>query len=150
MCGRVSPATISTRTRRTNPPRGASAVRPLCLARRVPGANAFVERTDMNLRLDHLLEDLRTRGADILRAIDSDPLLLKRQSGELVLANAGPMLFTPQQSHQLYAKGIVYRRDPFEVVSVPLVKIYNLGEKDVSVADLARIATRDPPCEARW
>lgn len=97
----------------------------------------------MNLRLDHLLEDLRDRGPDILRAIDADPLLLKRQSGELVLANAGPMLFTPQESHQLYAKGIVYRRDPYEVVSLPLVKIYNLGEKSVSVADLAGIASAE-------
>jgi hypothetical protein len=94
----------------------------------------------MNLRLTHLLEELRTRGADILRAIDADPLLLKRQSGPLVLANAGPMLFTPQHPHQLYAKGIVYRREPFELVSLPLVKIYNLGERDVSVADLAGIA----------
>ena len=94
----------------------------------------------MNLRLDHLLDELRTRGADVLRAIDVDPLLLKRQSGELVLANAGPMLFTPQEPHQLYAKGIVYRREPFALVSLPLVKIYNLGEKDVSAADLAGIA----------
>jgi hypothetical protein len=94
----------------------------------------------MNLRLDHLLEELRTRGADILRAIDADPLLLKRQSGALVLANAGPMLFTPQHPHQLYAKGVVYRRAPFELVSLPLVKIYNLGERDVSVADLAGLA----------
>jgi hypothetical protein len=95
----------------------------------------------MNLRLDHLLEELRTRGADILRAIDTDPLLLKRQSGSLVLANAGPMLFTPQEPHQLYAKGIVYRREPYELVSLPLVKIYNLGERAVSVTDLAGIAT---------
>jgi hypothetical protein len=95
----------------------------------------------MNLRLDHLLDELRTRGADILRAIDADPLLVKRQSGALVLANAGPLLFTPQQPHQLYAKGIVYRREPPEVVSLPLVKIYNLGERDVSVADLAGIAS---------
>ena len=94
----------------------------------------------MNLRLDHLLEELRTRGAEILRAIDADPLLLKRQSGELVLANAGPMLFTPQVTHQLFAKGIVYRREPFELVSLPLVKIYNLGEKDVSAADITGIA----------
>ncbi|AMV26598.1 RNA ligase [Gemmata sp. SH-PL17] len=93
----------------------------------------------MNLRLDHLLEELRTNGADILRAIDADPLLVKRQSGALVLANAGAMLFTPQLPHQLFAKGIVYRRDPFELVSLPLVKIYNLGEKDVSAADLTGI-----------
>lgn len=94
----------------------------------------------MNLRLDHLLDELRTRGAEILLDIDADPLLLKRQSGDLTLANAGPMLFTPQAPHQLYAKGIVYRREPWELVSLPLVKIYNLGEKDVSVADLAGIA----------
>lgn len=91
----------------------------------------------MNLRLDHLLEELRSRGAEILAAIDADPLLIRRQAGSLVLANAGPALFTPQESHQLFAKGIVYRRDPFEVVSLPLVKIYNLGERDVSVTDLA-------------
>src|SRR5215208_1473944 len=94
----------------------------------------------MNLRLDHLLDQLRTNGADILRAIDADPLLLKRQSGELVLANAGPLLFTPQEPHQLYAKGIVFRRDPYELVSLPLVKIYNLGERSVSVHDLAGLA----------
>ncbi|HEY1187859.1 MAG TPA: RNA ligase family protein [Gemmata sp.] len=94
----------------------------------------------MNLRLDHLLDDLRTNGAAVLKAIDTDPLLSKRQSGELVLANASGALFTPQQQHQLFAKGIVYRRDPYELVSLPLVKIYNLGEKSVSVADLAGIA----------
>ncbi|MBP3953979.1 hypothetical protein J8F10_01515 [Gemmata sp. G18] len=93
----------------------------------------------MNLRLDHLLEELRTNGADVLRAIDADPLLVKRQSGALVLANAGGALFTPQLPHQLFAKGIVYRRDPFELVSLPLVKIYNLGEKNVSAADLTGI-----------
>jgi len=97
----------------------------------------------MNLRLDHLLDDLRARSAEILRAIDADPLLVKRQSGSLVLANAGPMLFTPQAPHQLFAKGIVYRREPFEVVSLPLVKIYNLGERDVSATDLTGIAGGD-------
>jgi hypothetical protein len=54
--------------------------------------------------------------------------------------SAGALLFTPQAEHQLFAKGIVYRREPFELVSLPLVKIYNLGEKDVSVADLAGLA----------
>ncbi|VTU00042.1 Uncharacterized protein OS=Rhizobium leguminosarum bv. phaseoli CCGM1 GN=RLPCCGM1_p0331 PE=4 SV=1: RNA_lig_T4_1 [Gemmataceae bacterium] len=94
----------------------------------------------MNLRLDHLLDDLRTRTAELLAAIDADPLLVRRQAGPLVLANAAAGLFTPQEPHQLFAKGLVYRRDPFEVVSLPLVKIYNLGEKSVSVADLAGIA----------
>jgi hypothetical protein len=97
----------------------------------------------MNLRLDHLLEELRARGSEILAAIDADPLLIRRQAGALVLANAGAMLFTPQESHQLFAKGIVYRREPFELVSLPLVKIYNLGERSVSVADLTGIAAEE-------
>jgi hypothetical protein len=91
----------------------------------------------MNLRLDYLLKELRSRETDILAAIDADPLLIRRQAGPLVLANAGAMLFTPQEQHQLFAKGIVYCREPFELVSLPLVKIYNLGERDVSAADLA-------------
>jgi hypothetical protein len=95
----------------------------------------------MNLRLDHLLEELRSRGREILAAIDADPLLVRRQAGPLVLANAGALLFTPQEPHQLYAKGIVYCRDPFELVSLPLVKIYNLGERDVSAADLAGLSS---------
>src|SRR5689334_2310850 len=98
----------------------------------------------MNLRLDHLLEELRSRGPDILAAIDADPLLIKRQAGALVLANGGPLLFTPTASHQLFAKGIVYLREPFELVSLPLVKIYNLGERGVSVADLAGLAAEGP------
>jgi hypothetical protein len=94
----------------------------------------------MKLRLDHLLEELRLHGAEILAAIDADPLLIRRQAGPLVLANAGAALFTPQEQHQLFAKGIVYRREPLEVVSLPLVKIYNLGERDVSVADLTGLS----------
>jgi hypothetical protein len=95
----------------------------------------------MKLRLDHLLHELRLHSAEVLAAIDADPLLIKRQSGPLVLANAGAALFTPQEQHQLFAKGIVYRREPFEVVSLPLVKIYNLGERDVSAADIAGLSS---------
>jgi hypothetical protein len=94
----------------------------------------------MELRLDRLLRELRDRAEEILAAIDRDPLLLRRASGPLVLANAGKDLFTPQRPHHLYAKGIVYRRDPYRLVSLPLVKIYNVGERDVTVADLAGLA----------
>ncbi len=94
----------------------------------------------MELRLDRLLADLRERPADVLGAIDADPLLLKRTSGALVLANASQLLYTPQQQHQLYAKGIVYRRDPYRLVSLPLIKIYNVGERDVTAASLAELA----------
>jgi hypothetical protein len=94
----------------------------------------------MELRLDHLLADLRQRPTEILAAIDADPQLLKRSSGDLVLANASQTLYTPQQQHQLYAKGIVYRRDPYRLVSLPLIKIYNVGERDVTVAQLTSLA----------
>ncbi|HYT91416.1 MAG TPA: hypothetical protein VEL76_22070, partial [Gemmataceae bacterium] len=93
----------------------------------------------MQLRLDHLLTDLRDRTEEILAAIDADELLVKRQSGDLILANASKALFTPQLQHHLYAKGIVYRRDPYRLVSLPLIKIYNVGEKSVTVDDLAAL-----------
>lgn len=93
----------------------------------------------MNLRLDVLLARLRADAPAVLAAIDADPLLLKKTSGDLVLANASLELYTPQAEHQLYAKGIVYRRDPYRLVSLPLVKIYNLGERDVTADDLSAL-----------
>lgn len=103
----------------------------------------------MQLRLDLLLDDLRRRGTEILAAIDADPLLLKRESADLVLANASQKLFTPQAEHQLFAKGIVYRRDPFRLVSLPLVKIYNVGERDVAATELTAIAA-EPGTRLRY
>ena len=96
----------------------------------------------MRLRLDALLADLRDRTEAILAAIDADPLLIHRASGDLVLANASKALYTPVEEHQLYAKGIVYRRDPLRLVSLPLIKIYNVGEREVTVADLVGIASK--------
>lgn len=93
----------------------------------------------MELRLDRLLAKLRDHPVAILEAIDRDPLLLKRESGSLVLANASQALYTPQQEHQLYAKGIVYQRNPYRLVSLPLIKIYNLGERDVTLAELTAL-----------
>src|SRR5438128_8627447 len=95
---------------------------------------------DMELRLDRLLADLRDNPEPILAAIDADPLLVRRTVGDLVLANPSKALYTPVEQHQLYAKGIVYRRNPYRLVSLPLVKIYNAGEKDVGLADLASLA----------
>lgn len=97
----------------------------------------------MELRVDRLLEFLRSCPEDVLEAIDRDPLLLKRQSGPLILANASQALYTPQEQHQLYAKGIVYRRDPYRLVSLPLIKIYNVGERDVGLGHL--MAVGDEP-----
>src|SRR5215203_6033259 len=103
----------------------------------------------MELRLDRLLAELRERPESILAAIDTDPMLLKRTSGDLVLANASQALYTPVAQHQLYAKGIVYLRNPYRLVSLPLVKIYNVGERDVTVADLARL-TDEPGVRLRF
>jgi hypothetical protein len=49
----------------------------------------------MELRLDRLLGDLGTRPAEVLGSIDADPLLVKREGGGLVLANASQALYTP-------------------------------------------------------
>jgi hypothetical protein len=91
----------------------------------------------MELRLDRLLALLREDTAGLLARIDADPLLTKRTNGDLVLANASKALFTPVEPHQMFAKGVVYRRDPFRLVSLPLVKIFNLGEREVTAADIA-------------
>ncbi len=84
----------------------------------------------MNVDIDHLLSELKANAPTILAAIDADPLLTKRLCPEtgLVVANASKLLFSPTAPHQLYAKGLVYRRDPYEVVGVPLLKIYNAHE----------------------
>ena len=93
----------------------------------------------MELRLDRLLAALRDDTAGMLARIDADPLLTKRTDGDLVLANASKGLFTPAEPHQLFAKGVVYRRAPFRLVSLPLVKIFNRGERNVAAADIAAL-----------
>jgi len=93
----------------------------------------------MELRIDRLLARLKHEPEKLLATIDADPLLMKREIGGMVLANATKELFTPQEEHQLFAKGIVYRRGPFRLVSLPLLKIYNLGERNVTVTDLTAL-----------
>ena len=93
----------------------------------------------MELRIDRLLSRLRHEPERVLEAIDRDPLLVRREKDGLILANATKELFTPREEHQLFAKGIVYRRDPYELVSLPLLKIHNLGERDVTVRELAAL-----------
>jgi hypothetical protein len=94
----------------------------------------------VELRLDRLLAALRHRPTEILAAIDSDPMLLRCEIAGLVLANARKALYTPRLEHQLFAKGIVYRRNPYRLVSLPLIKIYNAGERDVRLSDLAQMS----------
>ena len=94
------------------------------------------------LNLVTLQAALRDNTRAILAAIDNDPLLSKRTCPitGLTVANASKGLFTPTETHQLYAKGLVYKKTRagysdlggwehrYELVAVPLLKIYNLGE----------------------
>ena len=96
----------------------------------------------MELRVDRLLDELKRDPAAVLGRIEADPLLLHRRVGSLTLSNSSKLLFAPQESHHLYAKGIVYDAATLRLVSLPLLKIYNLGEKNITVDDL--IALSEP------
>lgn len=88
------------------------------------------------LDLSVLLGRLCAHTQEILRLIDEDPQLKKREREDgLIIANSGPTLFEPQLEYQLYAKGIVYRREPeYALVSLPLVKMFNHGMREHSDA----------------
>ena len=107
-----------------------------------------------DLRLDHLLEQLHRAPEAILARVDADPLMIRRtgeaaDGRELTLANAGKDLFTPQEPHQLYAKGLVYEREPWRAVSVPFIKIYNFGEREDARALCLELAAA-PEVTARF
>lgn len=95
------------------------------------------------LDLDVLLGRLAEHGAEILTLIEEDEGLKKRTNAAgLTIANSGPKLFEPVYEHQLYAKGIVYRRDDrgaLELVSLPLVKMFNHGLREHSDATSKRL-----------
>ncbi len=101
-----------------------------------------------DLRADRLLASLYAHPEPLLQAIEADPLLIKKApegfgDAQLRLANAGKQLFTPQGDHHLYAKGIVYQRDPWRPLSVPYLKMYNYGERE-DARDLAiQLAQRE-------
>lgn len=102
----------------------------------------------MQLNIQKLLSNLAENTEKILSQIHLDPKLSHRYCKELGLwiANAGKDLFAPEHDHQLYAKGIVYKRvhvnhDHFghpgnsdltdykyELISLGFLKIYNFGE----------------------
>lgn len=87
--------------------------------------------TDM--KLPYLSNLLRNHEEEILTLIDNDPLLRKRERKDgLVIANASKSLYEPEYEHQLFAKGIVYQRNPYRLVSLPLIKIHNYGARDFS------------------
>ena len=99
------------------------------------------------LDLDVLLGRLAQHGAEILRLIDEDEGLKKRTNAAgLTIANSGPKLFEPEYEHQLYAKGIVYRGredGELELVSLPLVKMFNHGLREHSDATSKRLEEED-------
>lgn len=83
--------------------------------------------------LEELLNYFQSHEEEVLEAVDLDPMLKKRESEDgLVIANASKGLFEPQKVHQLFAKGLVYTRDPYRMVSMPLVKMHNHGRKSLS------------------
>lgn len=90
----------------------------------------------MNLDLDYLLSKLRSNPEEILAAIDEDPQLVKRENSVgLVISNATKGLMTPNKEHQLFAKGIVFTRNPYKLVSLPLIKMYNHEEDGKEFVD---------------
>lgn len=104
------------------------------------------ERFDLNI--ESLFQKLNTSTEDVLGKIHEDEKLLKRgpdggPCAHLVLANASKVLFTPEQEHQLFAKGLIYTANPWRVVSIPYLKMYNYQERS-DVFDLANeLAGRD-------
>jgi hypothetical protein len=78
--------------------------------------------------IDVYLQFLRENESSVLKKIDEDRKLSKREIDGLVIANASAALFTPEEDHQIYAKGIIYTRHPYRLISLPLIKMYNYGE----------------------
>lgn len=98
------------------------------------------------LELPRLLAVLRCRERQIIGLIDADPKIKKRRGGcdgSLVIANAASSLTEPVSQHQLYAKGIVYRGATLELVSLPLVKMFNHGHREHNDATTREVAARD-------
>ncbi len=97
------------------------------------------------LELPALLATLRDHEREIVALIDSDPMLKRRPGGKdgaLVIANSGAALYEAVHMHQLFAKGIVYRKETLEVVSMPLVKMFNHGLREHNDATTAEVVTR--------
>lgn len=93
------------------------------------------------LELDTLLNRLKAHPEELLAQIEADELIRRRtHPNGLIIANASPQLFEPVWEHQLFAKGLVYTRDPYKVVSLPLVKMYNHGTRELNDKTTARCA----------
>ena len=90
------------------------------------------ERFDLNI--DSLFRKLNDDTQGTLQKIQHDEKLIKRSPDDgplshLILANASKALVTPEQEHQLMAKGLIFTQDPWRVVSAPYLKMYNYQER---------------------
>ena len=102
------------------------------------------------LATDALLARLAQDQATILALIDQDEQIKRREHpAGILIANAGPTLFEPQWEHQLYAKGIVYARSPYRLLSLPLIKMYNHGLRPLN-DELTRQVEATPQVRLRF
>lgn len=81
----------------------------------------------VNYHLDKSLEELND-----LSIFEADEKLraVHHAVHPLVLFNAGPKLFAPDDAHQMWAKGVVFDKDTSRVVSMPLKKMWNHFESE--------------------
>jgi hypothetical protein len=86
----------------------------------------------MNLYIPYLMAELKNNTEEILKKIDADDDINKRYHEDLVIANGSKGLLSLSHEHQLYAKGIVYKRNPYQLISMPLLKMYNYMETEES------------------
>lgn len=86
-----------------------------------------------DMSIDYLMERFKNNEEDFLYLIDIDEDLKTRETEDgLVIANASKGLFEPEYEHQFFAKGIVFERDPYRLVSLPLIKMHNHGCREFS------------------
>ena len=110
------------------------------------------DRFDLNM--ESLFQKLNDDTEGILRKIHDDEKLIKRSpdSGpfsHLILANAAKSLITPEAEHQLLAKGLIFTKAPWRVVSVPYLKMYNYHER-ADVFDLANDMSKRDDIDVRF
>lgn len=91
--------------------------------------------SNLEFNLVNLLCSFKNDTHNYLKLIHEDPLITKRylitkNNKCLFIANASKALFTPTESHQQLAKGVVYtiNNGTYELVSMPLTKIWNYSE----------------------
>jgi hypothetical protein len=111
----------------------------------------------VNLNIQSLLRNLKDNRQAILEKIHNDPMLVKRACPVtgVYVANASKELFSPKELHQLYAKGLIYRKesdtahalvcnnykngiasanhmcpDTYALYGMPYLKMFNWDESD--------------------